>query len=57
MAWPSAKDSAMQRNIPRAGVVRAETDMKNEDLSYIRIIKSQKNSGVLINWVSETVKH
>ena len=62
MASASAIDDAIQRKIRRRGVVRAEKGITlviwNEDMDDInRIIKSLGNSNVLIDGVSETVKH
>ena len=51
-----------EREISGKGAVRAWKGftlfISNEDMNdFIKIIKSLEDSGVLINWVTETVKH
>ena len=60
-ALTSAIDGATQRNIRGKGIVRAEKGINlvisNEDINgIIKIIKSLKNSSVLIDGFYETVK-
>ena len=64
VASTSAIDGTIQRTVCQRGLVRtgkgiiSNEAIPNEDISdIIRIIKSGENSGVLLNRVSETVKH
>ena len=61
MAPSSAKDGAAKRKTCGWGVIRAGKGITiviwNEHINIARIIKSLENLGVLIDGVSETVKH
>ena len=62
MASASAIDSASQREMCSAGVVKARNGIalaiSNEDMNdIIRILKPLENSGVLIDGVNEALKH
>ena len=61
MTSASTIDGAIQRKMRGRGVLRAgkgiTLDISNEDMvNIIRIIKSRKNSGVLLDEVSESVE-
>ena len=62
MTFASTIDDTIQRKIRGRGVVRAGKEItlvtSNEDIDdVIRIIKSLVNSGILLDRVSEIVKH